>query len=90
MANDKPKPDHHLDLVVVVSGVKTLVRVNDNQKATQLIREALRESGAANQDPDAYLLTFKDHEIAGDTRLDTLGLHDGDVLFVAPRQGVGG
>lgn len=85
-----PKPDDHLDLVVVVSGVKTPVRVNANQKADALIREALRESGAANHDPDAYILTFHDKEIAGDTRLDTLGLHDGDVLFLSPRQGVGG
>jgi hypothetical protein len=86
----QPKPDKHLDLVVVVSGVKTNVRVNANHKAEELIKEALRESGAANQDPAAYALTFKDTEITADTRLETLGLRDGDVLFLAPRQGVGG
>ena len=90
MASAANNPDNKLDLTVVVSGEPVAVTVNANQKANALIREALREAEAANQDPDGYLLTFKDQEIAGDTRIGELGVRDGDTLFLAPRQGVGG
>ena len=51
MAPPSAKPDNQLDLTVVVSGEPVAVTVNPNQKANALIREALREAGAANQDP---------------------------------------
>lgn len=84
------RPDNKLDLTVVVSGEPVAVTVNPNQQANSLIREALREAEAANRDPDGYLLTFNDHEVAGDTRIGAIGVRDGDTLFLAPRQGVGG
>lgn len=90
MAPPPDKSDNKLDLTVVVSGDPVAVTVNPNQKANALMREALREAEAANQDPDGYLLTFNDREIAGLTRISELGLRDGDTLFLAPRQGVGG
>lgn len=92
MAKDSTpvKPDNKLELTVVVSGVPTTVVVNPNQKVEHLVKEALNKAGAANKDPDLYLLTFNDREIALEERIEALGLADGDTLSLAPRQGVGG
>jgi hypothetical protein len=89
--NDRPAPpDNKLDLTVVVSGDRVPVAVNPHQQAEAIAREALREAGAADQNPAGYLLTFNDQEIAGDTRISDLGLSDGDVLYLSPRQAIGG
>ena len=86
-----PKPDKHLDLVVVVSGQPTAVRVNANQRLEQLVREALHESGNAGQDPEAWELRREGGDLlelgqrAGDA-----GLTDGMTLYLNPRAGAGG
>lgn len=90
MAPPAEKPDNKLDVTVVVSGDPVSVTVNPHQKADALIREALRKAEAANSEPGGYLLTFNDREVAGDTPIGAIGLRDGDTLFLAPRQGVGG
>jgi len=85
------RPDRHLDLVVVVSGVATPVRANVNQRLEHVVREALRESGNAGQPPEDWELRRENGELLDQSlRVGDAGLADGAVLTLQPRAGAGG
>jgi len=85
------RPDRHLDLVVVVSGVATPVRVNVNERLEQVVREALRESGNAGQPPEQWELRRESGEpLDQSLRVGDAGLTDGATLTLQPRAGAGG
>lgn len=85
------RPDNHLDLVVVVSGVPRPGRINTHQSLEQLVRKVLRDSGDEGRDPADYELRTEDGrllELSG--KAAALGLVDGQILFLNPRAGAGG
>jgi len=85
------RPDNHLDLRIVVSGVEQLVRINNREPLAQAVREALRQSGNAGQPPEDWeLRTEAGVLLSMDVRADQSGLSDGQVLFLSPRAGAGG
>lgn len=86
-----PKPDNHLDLVVVVSGAVQNVRINVHERLEHAVREALRESGNEGQPPGEWELRSEagellDLEMTGEQAR----LQDGATLFLSPRAGAGG
>lgn len=86
-----PKPDREVDLVVVVSGQPTRVRVNVNQMVAQLIHEALQQSGNHGQDPSQWDLRLEGGDLLDPgQRLTDVGLTDGMTLYLNPRAGAGG
>ncbi len=85
------KPDKHLDVVVVVSGQPTAVRINANQELEKLVREALRESGNKGQDPSSWELRLEGGDLLDlGQRAGEAGLIDGMTLYLNPRAGAGG
>lgn len=84
-------PDNQIQVTVIVSGTAVPVSVNPNQKVTQLIREALRETGNQGQAPDQWELRRESGEVLDQTaRVGDIGLVDGDTLTLQPRVGAGG
>lgn len=88
-----PKPDDpHIDLIVAVSGADAAVSVNRQQKISQVIRKALRESGTVLQRLEDWIISREadgvplDH----DARVGDLGLTDGTRLLLNPAAGGGG
>lgn len=85
------RPDHHLDLVVVVSGVPRAARINVNEPLEHAVREVLRESGDQGRDPSDYELRTDDGRLLDVTaKASAAGLVDGQTLFLNPRAGAGG
>lgn len=86
-----PKPDNHLDLVIVVSGAVQNVRINAHERLEHAVREALRESGNDGQPPSEWELRSEAGELLS---LELTGeqarLRDGVTLFLSPRAGAGG
>jgi hypothetical protein len=86
-----PKPDRTIDLVVVVSGQPTPVRVNSNQTIAHLIHEALQQSGNKGQDPSQWDLRLEGGDLLDPgLRVGDVGLTDGMTLYLNPRAGAGG
>ena len=56
-----PQPYNHVDLIVVVSGRPEPVRVNPKQKISQLVREALNQTGNHGQPPESWELRTATH-----------------------------
>lgn len=88
----KPPDDPHIDLIVVVSGPDAAVRVNAQQKISQVIREALRESGTPLQRLEDWVISRESDGVAldHDARVGDLGLIDGTRLLLNPAAGGGG
>lgn len=85
------KPDTHLDVVVVVSGVPRPGRINVHEPLEHLVREVLRDSGDGGRNADDFELRTEDGRLLDLTgRADASGLVDGQVLFLNPRAGAGG
>lgn len=88
-----PQPDDpHTDLIVIVSGAETAVRVNRQQRVEHVIREALRESGTVVGRLEDWVLTRESDgsQLPHDARVADLGLLDGDRLLLNPAAGGGG
>lgn len=85
------RPDNHLDVRIVVSGVEQLVRINNRESLAHAVREALRLSGNAGQPPEDWeLRTEAGVLLSMEIRAGQSGLSDGQVLFLSPRAGAGG
>ena len=86
-----PGNDKKVDLVVVVSGEPIDVDVNPNQKAEQIMREALRLSGNQGRPLEEWELKREDGSpIDPSARVSDLGLVDGTRLFLSPKASAGG
>jgi hypothetical protein len=86
-----PDKDKKVDLIVVVSGEPIEVDVNPNQKAEQIVREALRRSGNQGRPIEEWELKREDGSLIELTaRVGDLGLIDGMRLFLSPKAGGGG
>ncbi len=81
---------NRIDVVVVVSGEDVHVSVNKNQKVSQLVREALRESGNAGQPPENWVLKSDAGNIDLDQRISDAGITSGMKLYLNPKVGEGG
>jgi len=85
------KDEHHLTLVVLVSGAPVEVSVNVQQKVRQLVQEALVKSGNAGQGLDRWeLRTAAGSVLPLDSDVADAGLSDGDRLTLQPQSGEGG
>lgn len=85
------RPDKHLDVVVVVSGVPRAGRINVNEPLAHLVREVLKESGDDGRGADDFELRTEDGRLLDlAVRGKDSGLADGQVLFLNPRAGAGG
>lgn len=85
------RPDNHLDVVVVVSGVPRSGRINIHEPLEHLIREVLRESGDEGRNAAEFELRTEDGRLLESaTRAKDSGLVDGQTLFLNPRAGAGG
>jgi hypothetical protein len=83
--------DQHLDLIVVVSGSPSPVRVNVHQPLEHAVREALRESGNVGQPPAGWELRTEEGALLDQgLRVADAGLREGQTLFLNPRAGAGG
>ena len=86
-----PGNDKKIDLVVVVSGEPIDVDVNPNQKAEQIIREALRLSGNQGRPLEEWELKREDGSLIDPSaRVSDLDLVDGTRLFLSPKASAGG
>lgn len=86
-----PQPNNHVDLIIVVSGRPEPVRVNPKQKITQLVREALNQTGNHGQPPESWELRTEDGTVLDqDQTVEHAGLQDGMTLFLSPQAGAGG
>lgn len=86
-----PGTDNKIDLVVVVSGEPIDVDVNPNQKAEQILREALRRSGNEGRPLEEWELKREDGSLIDPSvRVSELGLADGTRLFLSPKASAGG
>ncbi len=85
------RPDNHLDVVVVVSGVPRPGRINLHEPLDHLVKEVLRASGDEGRNAGDFELRTEDGRLLdlGLTAQDS-GLLDGQVLFLNPRAGAGG
>ncbi len=85
------RPDNHLDVVVVVSGVPRPERINVHEPLDHLVKEVLRASGDEGRNAGDFELRTEDGRLLdlGLTAQD-FGLLDGQVLFLNPRAGAGG
>lgn len=78
-------------VVVVVSGEEVQVSVNTHQQVTQLVREALNESGNKGQDPSKWVLkTATGNPIPQNETIAAAGITNGEKLFLNPETGSGG
>lgn len=85
------RPDNHLDLVVVVSGVPRPARINAHEPLEHAVLEVLRESGDEGRDPGEYELRTEDGRLLElGAKAAAAGLVDGQILFLNPRAGAGG
>lgn len=83
--------DHHIDVIVVVSGQPQPVRINTNQKLEKLVREALNSTSNHGQPPGEWELRREDGSLLEQNlRVGDVGLVDGMTLFLNPRAGAGG
>lgn len=91
MPDKGPKGGHKRSVTVVVSGQQVVVTVNANQKVSQLVREALRESANAGRDLDEWVLKAESGAtIDHDQTVEAANIADGSTLFLAPAEGGGG
>ena len=91
MARATPNQNPNLDLIVVVSGSPHPVRVNVHESLEHIVREALRESGNIGQPPGDWELRTEDGSLLNQgERVEAVGLHEGQTLFLNPRAGAGG
>jgi hypothetical protein len=80
-----------IELVIVVSGQPTTVKVNPQQKVEQLIHEALQQSGNKGQPPSEWELRRSDGGLIDHSgRIDAAGISAGMTLYLSPRAGAGG
>lgn len=85
------RPDNHLDVVVVVSGVPRPGRINVHQTLEHLVREVLRASGDEGRNVVDFELRTEDGRLLDlSVQGQHSGLADGQVLFLNPRAGAGG
>ena len=83
--------NENLDVIVVVSGQSTTIRVNPHQSVEQLVKEALKESGNKGQPPDQWELRTADGTLVDQgLNIGSAGIVSGTTLFLSPRAGVGG
>jgi hypothetical protein len=81
----------HLDLIIVVSGVPEPVRINMHEPLENAVRQALRESHAGSSSPaDWELRTEQGVLLDQNVQAGSVGLHEGQTLFLNPRAGAGG
>jgi len=85
-----PKAEN-INVHVVVSGQATTIKVNVNQTAEHLVKEALRESGNKGQPPSEWELRTSDGTLIDQSlKIQAAGIVDGATLFLNPRAGAGG
>lgn len=85
------RPDNHLDVVVVVSGVPRPGRINLREPLDHLVREVLRASGDEGRNAGDFELRTEDGRLLDlEQRAQDSGLLDGQTLFLNPRAGAGG
>jgi hypothetical protein len=85
------KSDHHIDLVIVVSGAPETVRINRSEPLEHAVREALRESGNHGQQPGDWELRSEAGQLLdASLRPEQAGVVDGQTLFLSPKAGAGG
>lgn len=83
--------DNKIDLEVVVSGAPVAVTVNPNQKADQVVREALRVSGNEGRPIEDWELKTENGTLVDlGARTEDLGFQDGTRLFLSPKVSGGG
>lgn len=83
--------DNKIDLEVVVSGAPVAVTVNPKQKADQVVREALRDSGNEGRPIEDWELTTENGTLVDlGARIEDLGFADGTRLFLSPKVSGGG
>jgi hypothetical protein len=86
-----PKPDNHVDLLIVVSGAEQPVKVNVHEPLANAVREALRLTGNAGQPPEDWELRTDGGSLLDQSvTAGNAGLTDGQLLFLSPRAGAGG
>ena len=83
--------DHHVDLVIVVSGQPQRLDVKPGQKLHHVVKEALELTGNAGQAPSKWALRREDGTLL-DQQLPVrdAGLVDGTMLYLNPHAGAGG
>lgn len=79
-----------LNVTVVVSGEDTVVTVNAHQKARDLIREALKQSGNQGQPLENWVLRGPGGEIGPNVRIADIGITSEVKLYLNPQRGEGG
>lgn len=87
-----PKQEsNNITVSVVVSGQATALKVNLNQDAEHLVREALKESGNKGQPASEWELRTSDGALIDQSlKIGAAGIKDGATLFLNPRAGAGG
>jgi hypothetical protein len=81
----------NFDVEVVVSGQTFTIKVNENQKVEQLVKEALKESGNKGQPPSEWELRTTDGALIDQSlRIEDAGIVPGATLYLSPRAGAGG
>lgn len=81
----------NINVLVVVSGVLTAIKVNVHQTVEHLVQEALRESGNKGQPPSEWELRTSDGRLVDQgLEIGAAGIVDGVTLFLSPRAGAGG
>ncbi len=87
-----PKQEsNNISVNVVVSGQATMIKVNLNQTAEMIVREALKESGNKGQPASEWELRTSDGSLLDQTlKAAVAGVKDGATLFLNPRAGAGG
>ena len=79
-----------LDLVVVVSGDDVEITVNPHQQVTDLVEEALRESGNKGQPPEEWVLKAGTTVISANQTISAAGITEQTKLYLNPKRGEGG
>ncbi len=86
-----PPKSPNIEVVIVVSGQPTSVKVNLHQKVEQLVHEALNKSGNEGQPPFQWELRKADGALIDQsTRVEEAGISDGATLYLSPMAGAGG
>lgn len=87
----KPHEGPNIDVIVVVSGSPTPVRVNLHQSLGHLVAEALRASGSVGQPASEWELRSEAGALLDlQLRIQQAGISAGDTLFLSPAAGAGG
>ena len=81
----------NINVIVIVSGQETNVKINVHQKVENLVREALHNTGNEGQAISEWELRTADGAlIETSLRITDAGIVEGMRLYLSPRAGAGG